>query len=130
MLALARGDEQEPRTPRRATDDLREHLRELADRALVVAREIDIVDDEHELLARDRVRDRARDERDRELAGIRLDTERGQSGGEALRRRAEVLAHQRDDAVIAQVRNQAGANQRRLADARLAEQQARAKPVG
>ena len=72
--------------------------------ALVGACEVDVVDDEHELLALHGVRDRARDERDRQLARILLDPERRQTRREARGRRAEVLARDRDDAVIAQVR--------------------------
>ena len=49
---------------------------------------------------------------------------------EALRRLREVLARERDDAVIAQVRDQPGAHERGLADAGLAVEQAGAKPVG
>jgi hypothetical protein len=85
--------------------------------------EVDVIDDEHELLARDGITDRARDERDRLLVRRRLDAKRGQALREAHRGLRQVFACERDDAVVPQVGNQARAYERRFADAWFTEQQ-------
>jgi len=143
VQALAGAREQEAGAAGRARHHAGKELAELAHHAVVGAahhtggagamaaqRHVRLVDDEEEDLA-DRVVEHAAEELDHLLvAAAHRAGHAPQRAGERLLRMVDVLAQERDDAVIAQVRHQAGAQERGLAHARFAIEQARAVALG